>query len=99
MLGCYPAYQVKTRASSQKLHHDPELVPSQEARFVLCDEGAGTGTQHRNLLLDLLDIILAGFEIDLDKTHSVISMASVVAGGGEGRSRDNRGPIGRQGWS
>ena len=74
-------------------------MPSQEARFVLCDKGAGTGTQDRNLLLDLLDIILAGVEIDLEETHSVISMPSVVARGEEGRSRDNWGAIGRRGWS
>lgn len=60
-----PTYQIQTRSSSQILHHNPKLVPLEEACFVLCNKRAGAGGQDRNLLLNLLDIILAGLEIDL----------------------------------
>jgi hypothetical protein len=41
-------------------------VALEEAGFVLCNIGASAGSQNRNLLLDLLNIILAGLEIDLE---------------------------------
>lgn len=37
----------------------------QEAGLVLGDERAGAGAKDGNLLLDLLDIVIAGLEIDL----------------------------------
>jgi len=46
-------------------------MAAQEARFILCNVGARARRQDRNLLLDLLDIIIARFEIDLRETHPV----------------------------
>jgi hypothetical protein len=40
-------------------------MPLQEASFVLCNEGTGASGQDGNLLLDLLDIIFTGLEVDL----------------------------------
>ena len=41
-------------------------MASKKAGFVLSYKGTRTCTQHRDLLLDLLNIIFAGLEINLD---------------------------------
>jgi hypothetical protein len=40
-------------------------MPLQETGLVLCNKRTGASGQDRNLLLNLLDIILTGLEIDL----------------------------------
>jgi hypothetical protein len=61
--GCL--YQIQARASTQVFHHDPQFVAPQEARFVLSDVRARACRKNRDLLLYFLDIIFAGFKIDL----------------------------------
>lgn len=58
-------YQVETRSSAQILHDNPQLVPAQEASLVLGDIAAGAGAEHRDFLLDFLDIIFARLKVDL----------------------------------
>jgi hypothetical protein len=59
------AYQVEARSAAQVLHDDPQLVSAQEAGLVLRDIAAGACAEHRDLLLDFLDIVFARLEIDL----------------------------------
>ena len=42
-------------------------MPSKEAGFVLSDERTGTSAEHGDLLLNLLNVILAGLKVDLNK--------------------------------
>ncbi len=58
-------YQVEARSATEILHDDPQLVAAQEAGLVLCDIAAGAGAEHRDLLLDFLDVVFARFEVDL----------------------------------
>jgi hypothetical protein len=46
-------------------------VSSEETGFILGDELTGACAQHCYLLLDLVDIIVAGFEVDLWPVSSV----------------------------
>lgn len=42
-------------------------MPLKETGLVLCNVGASAGSQNRNFLLDFLNIVLAGLEIDLKR--------------------------------
>ena len=58
-------YQVEAGTATQILHDNPQLVSAQKARLVLGDIAAGACAEHRDLLLDFLDVVFARFEIDL----------------------------------
>lgn len=58
-------YQVQTGSTTEILHHNPQLMTSQKTRLVLRHKLASTGGEDGDFLLDFLDIIFTGFEIDL----------------------------------
>lgn len=59
------AYQVEAGSATQIFHDDPELVPAEKRAFILGDVRARTGAENRNLGLDILNVIVAGFKINL----------------------------------
>ncbi len=52
-------------------------MPLQETSFVLCNKRTGASGQDGNLLLDFLNIILAGLEIDLWEKQRLIEGGTI----------------------
>lgn len=65
------SYQVQTRSSTEEFHDNPQLMSSKKTSLVLRDEWTGAGGKNRDLLLDFLNIIFAGLEIDLERPKVV----------------------------
>jgi hypothetical protein len=61
----YRTYQIETGSAAQVLHDNPQFVSAQEAGLVLRDIAAGASAEHRDFLLDFLDVIFARLKIDL----------------------------------
>ena len=59
------SYQVQTGSTTEILHHNPQLMTSQKTGLVLRYERASACGQNGDFLLDFLDVVLTGFEIDL----------------------------------
>ncbi len=57
--------KVETGATGEEFHDDPELIALDKAAIVFCDPLAIALCQVSDLLLNLTDIVVRVFEIDL----------------------------------
>lgn len=70
-------HEVETRTASKVFHDNPKLVSAKERAFILGYKRTGTRAKNGYFRLNILDVIVVGFEIDLYSKRALLVGANL----------------------